>query len=218
MEQSQQSQLDKLIEKQEQQSIKLEQQSLEINKLKKEVSELNNKVVWLINRNSDFYNQQPIKRQPQQMQPAQQVRPVQQVAQNKQNIPNLGNNNNLENLQGVMNNRQPINVQKPIKNKSDMESKIGKTVMAVMASILIFFSAILFGGLLYSVVGETLRAVILLVISAIFTSVGLIKMKPNSQYNVLFTSIAGCGLGSFYITFILKYFLLNVINITVLLV
>lgn len=94
----------------------------------------------------------------------------------------------------------------------NMESKIGKNLMGILASILIFLSVVLFGVLIYDRLADAAKVGVIFIISAIFTSVGLIKMKRENKYYVFFTSLAACGIGAFYILFMLMYFAYHMIS------
>lgn len=78
--------------------------------------------------------------------------------------------------------------------------------MGVLASILVFLGLSMFGVVIFNKIGEGAKSLILLAVSAFFTSFGLIKMKKDSKYYIFFTSLASCGLGAFYITFMIMYF------------
>lgn len=99
----------------------------------------------------------------------------------------------------------------PAKQKKDMENKIGKNVMAILASILIFFSLVLFAGIAFRYLSDSMKAAIMFIISAAIAVVGIIKMpKKNApadaKYGVFFTALAACGIGAIYITDLVAYF------------
>lgn len=98
------------------------------------------------------------------------------------------------------------------KENKNVEGKIGKTVMGIVASALILFSLILFGGLLLPYITDNVKFVIMTLISGIFTVVGIKFMKKDTKYYSLFTAIVGVGLSGFYITNLIGYFSFNILN------
>lgn len=104
--------------------------------------------------------------------------------------------------------REPIAMNKP---QVSMESKIGKNVMGILASVLIFISILIFGGMVYSQLGEVAKSVVLIVLSLALAATGLIKMKRNDSYFVLFSSMAACGICALYITFMLMHFVFDIL-------
>lgn len=97
------------------------------------------------------------------------------------------------------------------KPKKDMENRIGKNVMAILASILIFFSLVLFAGIAFSFMSDTAKAVIMFIISAAIAVFGIIKMPKKDapsdvKYGTFFTALAACGIGAIYITDLVAYF------------
>ncbi|MCR5330104.1 MAG: hypothetical protein K6E62_02820, partial [Lachnospiraceae bacterium] len=101
----------------------------------------------------------------------------------------------------------------PVKTGSgDIESKIGKTVMGVLASVLVFISLVIFARMIYKLIPDEVKVLLMFVISLSIAALGLIKMSADSKYNVLFTSLAGCGVGAFYISAMLTYFVFEMIS------
>lgn len=90
--------------------------------------------------------------------------------------------------------------------QKSMESRIGKNLMGVLASILILFSIILFGGLLYPFISDALKVVVMYLVSAGLTTVGIMKMRKNDKYNTLFTAISACGISAVYVSTLITYF------------
>jgi hypothetical protein len=95
---------------------------------------------------------------------------------------------------------------------TDIESKVGKTVMGVLASVLIFVSLVLFAGMFYKYIPDTLKVTLMFAVSFAMAVIGLIKMSKESKYNILFTSLAGCGAGALYISCMLTHFVFEMIN------
>lgn len=107
-------------------------------------------------------------------------------------------------------------LKKEIKEKVSMESKIGKNLMGILASVLIFISILIFGGMVYSQLGVIAKVVVLLVLSIALGLTGLLKMRRGDSYYVLFSSMAGCGICALYITVILMHFVFDMIPLPVL--
>jgi len=85
----------------------------------------------------------------------------------------------------------------------DAETAIGKKLMGVVASILIFISLILFATVLIPLLGENAKFILLCLVSALFTAFGLYKLSKDDK-NTLYQSITGCGVGAIYITLFLS--------------
>ncbi|MDO4188761.1 MAG: DUF2339 domain-containing protein [Lachnospiraceae bacterium] len=99
----------------------------------------------------------------------------------------------------------------PIKKNSGVENKIGKNGMAILASVLIFFSLILFAGIAFSYLTDVAKVVIMFAISIAIAAFGIIKMpksdsEKNLRFKVFYTTLAACGVGAIYITDLVAYF------------
>ena len=95
-------------------------------------------------------------------------------------------------------------------NEGSMESKLGKKIMSILASILIFFSLVLFGKLIQPRLTPEIRTVLMYVVCFALSGVGLWRMsKPESRYKILFTAVAGCGVGGLYLSGLVARFLLE---------
>lgn len=107
---------------------------------------------------------------------------------------------------------QPVvEKRKPEKKKENVENRIGKNVMAILASVLIFFSLILFAGIAFEYLTDIAKVVIMFAISIGIAAFGIIKMpKKNSEgdtkYKTFYTTLAACGIGAIYITDLVGYF------------
>ncbi len=89
------------------------------------------------------------------------------------------------------------------------EMNIGKTLMSVLASILIFISFVRFGGIIQQNLTDTAKVCIMYGISLLAAGIGLWKMRDEGKYKILYTALAACGLGSVYITSLVSYFVFN---------
>lgn len=100
--------------------------------------------------------------------------------------------------------------------EKNMEFQVGKTVMSVLASILILCSLVLFGGLIYPFLSDGMKVVIMYAISVAFIGIGLVGR--DWKFRTFFTAMAGCGVGAFYLSGIISYFLFNAFGLGVLFV
>ena len=97
-------------------------------------------------------------------------------------------------------------------NNIQVETKIGKQVMSIIASVLIFFSLILFARVIYTYLTDGMKVAFMYLLSIGFLSLGLVKMNKQNKYYLLFTSIAGCGIGALYISNVISYFIFHILN------
>lgn len=95
---------------------------------------------------------------------------------------------------------------KQVKEKTSMESKIGKNLMGIVAAVLIFAALIVFGGMIFLVIPDGVKVVIMYAISFAFAIVGIKKMDKESKYYTFFSSIAATGVSAVYITSLIAYF------------
>ena len=99
---------------------------------------------------------------------------------------------------------------KTTEDNVSMESKLGKKIMSILASILIFFSLVLFGKLIEPQLTPGVRTILMYVVCFALSGVGLWRMsKPESRYKILFTAVAGCGVGGLYISGLVARFVLD---------
>ena len=96
--------------------------------------------------------------------------------------------------------------------KRDIEGKVGKTVMGILASVLIFVSLVLFAKMIYKYIPDGAKVGLMFAVSLCVAVVGIVKMSDKAKYNVLFTSLAGCGVGAVYISSMLTHFVFGMIN------
>ena len=108
----------------------------------------------------------------------------------------------IPSLQGIpsptMQQAAPVQTQYQ-RPKKDMEKAFGKTVMAICASILIFISIVSIATLAITNLTDTMKMVLMFVISFAFTAVGggLLFWKKENKW---FLSLTGCGVGGLYIS------------------
>lgn len=98
----------------------------------------------------------------------------------------------------------------------NLESKIGKKLMSVAASILVIFSVILFGRLLYPALTDSVKVFLMYALSLIFSGIGISKLNASSKYQTLYASFAACGVSSIYISSLLACFYFRLFPVNVL--
>ncbi len=86
--------------------------------------------------------------------------------------------------------------------KADWESAIGKSLMGIFASVLIFIGLILFATVLVPFFGNIGKMCITFMVSFVFLAVGLSKLKKYPK-NKFFLALTGCGVGALYISLLL---------------
>ncbi len=103
---------------------------------------------------------------------------------------------------------QPVT---PPPKPKDMEAAVGKTIMGIAASVLIFISFILFAMLIIPQLTDGIRLVLMYAVSIGITTFGLLKLN-KARDSVLFLSVSACGVGSIFISLFLSNVYFNVIN------
>ena len=92
----------------------------------------------------------------------------------------------------------------------NLETLLGKYIMGIVASVLIFFGLILFGILIYRNFTDTLKMIALYGISMLLLTLGLLLNRKKD--GPFFMSLIGCGLGAFFTSLILTYSYFHRIN------
>lgn len=93
---------------------------------------------------------------------------------------------------------------------SGLESKLGKRVMSILASILVFVSLVLFGNLIQPYFTPAVKTAMMFVLSIALTAFGLWKMKDTeSRFATLYTAVTACGIGAIYLSSIVSRFVLG---------
>lgn len=88
-------------------------------------------------------------------------------------------------------------------NGAGWEKTVGKSLMGIFASVLIFISLILFATLLLPYFNDTAKMITTYVVSFGFLGLGLWKMKKDSE-NKFYIALTGCGMGALYISLLLS--------------
>ena len=95
--------------------------------------------------------------------------------------------------------------------EKDVEKTIGKTVMGICASVLIFISFILFAALVVPFLNDTIKMILMYGVSAVITLVGGLLLMRDKE-NKAFIALTGCGIGAIYISTFLSAFYFDVIS------
>ena len=90
------------------------------------------------------------------------------------------------------------------------ESMVGKNVLGIAASVMIFVGLIFLGRLIYDSITDEIKIAFLFAISALITGLGvLLSKKSRNAFTVILT---GCGCGSFFISIMLTHVYFNKLN------
>ncbi|MBQ9141946.1 MAG: DUF2339 domain-containing protein [Lachnospiraceae bacterium] len=87
--------------------------------------------------------------------------------------------------------------------KKDLEKTVGKSLMGIFASALIFISLILFATLLLPYFNDTAKMLTTYLVSFAFLSIGLTKLNKDKT-NKFYMALTGCGIGALYISLLLS--------------
>lgn len=93
----------------------------------------------------------------------------------------------------------------------DLEKIVGKSLMGVFASILVFISLILFATIILPYFNDTAKMICTYLVSFAFLGVGLYLVNKE-QDNKFYLALLGCGAGALYISLILSNFYFKVIG------
>lgn len=91
----------------------------------------------------------------------------------------------------------------PPKRSEDLEKRFGKTVMGIVASVLIFISIILFATLLIPALNDTIKMAVTYIVSFVICGLGWFKLHRNRQ-DKFYLALTGCGMGALYISLLLS--------------
>lgn len=93
----------------------------------------------------------------------------------------------------------------------DLEKIVGKSLMGIVASVLIFISLILFATLLLPYFNDTVKMVIMYLLSFAFLCAGLVRLRKDRE-NKFYVALTGCGVGAVYISLLLGNIYFKVIG------
>ena len=115
--------------------------------------------------------------------------------------------------------QQPINPYTPpqkVINKSnrknkDLENIIGKTIMAIVSAVLLFFGLFAFAPVILPMISDEIKVLLMFFVSGIITGVGY-RMFKKDRTNKFNTVVMGCGFGAIYISLYLTAGYFNLMN------
>ena len=102
-------------------------------------------------------------------------------------------------------------VYREISFQENAEAVLGKNIMGIAASVLIFISFILFAMLLIPSLTDGMKMGLMFFVSISVTAIGLFKWFKNKE-SIFFISLGACGVGSIYISIFLCAAYFHVIN------
>ncbi|MCM1468285.1 MAG: DUF2339 domain-containing protein [Alistipes sp.] len=124
------------------------------------------------------------------------------VEPEKVSVTNDGARKNVwEDLQAGMQQKINENMCVPVRQK-DLEKTVGRSLMGILASVLIFISLILFATLLLPYFNDTAKMITMYLLSFAFLGAGLYKLKKDRE-NKFYIALTGCGVGAVYISLLL---------------
>ncbi len=106
---------------------------------------------------------------------------------------------------------EPFPQQSRTSTKKDLEKTIGKSLMGVLASVLVFISLILFATAILPLFSDAAKMLTMYVVSFGFLIFGLYKWKKN-QENKFYMALLACGVGALYISLLLSNMYFNAIG------
>ena len=128
------------------------------------------------------------------------------------NIVSVNNNSNENNI--IQNNKRVKNAivtqsetmtdkASPTKTVKDLEQMVGKSLMGVFASILIFIGLIITATLIIPKFNDTAKMCLTYLISFAFLGAGLYLTRKDEN-NKFYLALTGCGVGALFISLILS--------------
>ncbi len=175
---------------------------MRIEQMQRELAYMNQQLILLKEENARVPQMQQTPPVMQQAAPQQAWQPMQQTPPTMQSMPQM-----QQTPPTMMWNANAA----PVAPQRDIEQTIGKSLMGIFASILIFFSLLFFAAVALPFLNDTIKMILMYVISLGFAITGnllLIKDKKNKW----FLSIAGCGMGAVYISLFVSNLYFKTIN------
>lgn len=107
--------------------------------------------------------------------------------------------------------RDSLTVKKVFKGKMEtLENWLGRNVLGVAASILVFVGLVFLGTLVYKEITENMKIFSMYAISSIVTGIGIVlTVKKRNNFTDI---LVGCGCGSFFISILLTHIYFNKIS------
>ena len=96
------------------------------------------------------------------------------------------------------------------KRPRTLEETVGKNIMGILASVLIFAGLTLFATAVNEYITDEMKMVVILAISVIMFLVGLVGKQK--KHNPFYMSLAGCGIGAIFISIFLAYGYFHIIS------
>lgn len=112
-------------------------------------------------------------------------------------------NHNLDNNDLNNNNLNNNNLNNNNLKKSTFEATIGKNIMGILASVLIFAGLTLFATAVSDYISDGVKLGVIVMVSMALFIVGLVGKRKKK--NAFFMSLAGCGIGAVFISIFLAY-------------
>jgi hypothetical protein len=110
----------------------------------------------------------------------------------------------------VAQNVPPVVAQSAPTPQRSWESWVGRNVIGIIASILVFLGMIFLGILVVPRLGEGLQIALMFALSAAFTVVGFLLVRKN--HNNFTVSVLGTGCGAFFISILLTHLFFSAIG------
>ena len=112
-----------------------------------------------------------------------------------------------ERLQQKQSKKQKQPTFNSLKSNGDLETNIGKNVMGVLASLLIFIGIASFVVFVFQDMSEILKFTLMHIFSFGLFGLGIWRVEKNK--NGFSLSLSGCGIGAVFISILLSYFYFN---------
>lgn len=102
------------------------------------------------------------------------------------------------------------NFEKKQKENDSVEGVIGRNVLGICASVLVFIGLIFLGILVYEHINDTIKIVLMFLVSTVLTVTGiLLSYKKKNSFTTILT---GCGCGAFFISILITHIYFHAIN------
>ncbi len=100
----------------------------------------------------------------------------------------------------------------PLQKKFNPEELLGKNIMGIAASVLIFISFILFAVLMVPLLTDNIKVILMLTVSLGITAFGLVMWFRKERKSTFFLSLSACGVGAVYISLFMCNAYFHIIN------
>jgi len=99
--------------------------------------------------------------------------------------------------------QQTVSKQEAKRKRTTTENWVGRNVLGIAASVLVFIGLIFLGRLIYEKITDEIKIVLMFVLSTVITGLGVfLCKKTRNAFTVILT---GCGCGSYFIAIILTH-------------